>query len=345
MAMASPRGGTMSDESSNSLDNSPEIIPQEAVDTSLQSALPPPSAPVPDVLLSLAKDDRYTSQITALLAQTIVSFASVLFPLRHRRNRSDESFDTNEIIQEDGQRFIERIQPELQLLSSIIVHSATFVYFSRQFRDSSTSGNEGATKRSIGMESLNLAYSFPRKRDLRKRRDLLLAGHEKTSGIAARMKGTLHRAMSSVMIDRWQSLLLLQTLFPYAISRAGRGGWSKDLGGVMTACLECLGFQSSRRLDERSNNAAADDVFRNDDRLRGSARRRLFEEQRRRMMSSANSAEAETVRDEVTRSGHDLPVATLSDTTNYNLLFRAKRVARCSWDFLRVRIESIINDF
>ena len=31
-----------------------------------------PSAPVPDVLLSLAKDDRYISQITKLLSQSIV---------------------------------------------------------------------------------------------------------------------------------------------------------------------------------------------------------------------------------------------------------------------------------
>ena len=36
-----------------------------------------PSAPVPDVLLSLAKDDRYVSEVSSLLSQVAVSLASV----------------------------------------------------------------------------------------------------------------------------------------------------------------------------------------------------------------------------------------------------------------------------
>ena len=319
---------------SSLLDNSPQLFSQEAVLTDLQNAELPTSAPVPDVLLSLAKDDRYISQITALLAQTIASFASVFFPPGHR-NRTDREFDTNEIVEEGGKRFIERIQPELQLLSSIVVHSATFVYFTRQLSDTSTSHYDRAKNRSIGMESLNLAYSF-HKRDLRKRREIL-TGHEKSSGIVARMKDTLSRAISSILIDRWQSLLLLQTLFPYVISRAGRGGWSKDLGGVMTTCLECLGFQYGR-MHVESSDAAAVDVLRNNDRLRGSARRRLFDEQRRRMMGSAPSVETETIRDEATSSSNELSVATISDSPSVILHVRAKNLARYTWEFLWVRI-------
>ena len=59
------------------------------------------SAPVPDVLLSLAKDNRYISDVASLLSQVMVPYASILLlPSRRRRddarNRSDAPFIHND---------------------------------------------------------------------------------------------------------------------------------------------------------------------------------------------------------------------------------------------------------
>ncbi|KAL9180176.1 hypothetical protein ACHAXT_008146 [Thalassiosira profunda] len=97
------------------------------------------SAPVPDVLLSLAKDDRYVSEVSSLLSQVAVSLASVfLLPggpsTSARTSRVSGGVPNREdVLEDDGQRFIERIRPELNLLASIVVHSATFVFYTRNF--------------------------------------------------------------------------------------------------------------------------------------------------------------------------------------------------------------------
>jgi hypothetical protein len=307
------------------------------------------SAPVPDILLSLAKDDRYISQITLLLAQSIVPLASVLFPRRTGSHRShSQAFDAEEIIENDGQRFIERIQPELHLLASIIVHSATFVFYTRHFRGGSSECGEDA-RRSIGMESLNLAYSFPQKRQHRDKRISSATTMQKSPvGIVSK---SLMRLLDSISIHRWQALLLLQTIIPYFIHRAGRGGWSKDLGEITSAFLQCCGWHSGSRLgSSRGGGEQSDDEsFRNNDRLRGNARRRLFEAQRRRMMSSAHSNRIE----EDSNGGDGLQddsqlinVTAASEATNSNrLVRRIKSAVVYIWECLRVRIQMLILGF
>jgi hypothetical protein len=306
------------------------------------------SAPVPDVLLSLAKDDRYISQITLLLAQSIVPLASVFFPRRAGSHRShSQAFDAEEIIDNDGQRFIERIQPELHLLASIIVHSATFVFYTRHFGGGSSKCGEDA-RRSIGMESLNLAYSFPRKRQHHDKRISSATMQKSPVGI---VRKSLMRLLDSISIHRWQALLLLQTIIPYFIHRAGRGGWSKDLGEITLAFLQCCGWHSGSRLSSSSGGGiqSDDEAFRNDDRLRGNARRRLFEAQRRRMMSSAHSNRIE----EDSNGGDGLQddsqlinVTAASEATNSNrLVRRIKSAVVYIWECLRVRIQMLILGF
>jgi hypothetical protein len=292
------------------------------------------SAPVPDILLSLAKDDRYISHTFNLLAQTIVPLVSLLFPPRQRRREYNRNNSIGEeILDQDGHAFIERIRPELHLVAAAIVHSASFVFYTRHF-GMETSGGKGA-RRSIGMESLNLAYSFP-KRERRR-----IVGTDGKSFIGERYIKSLMlqttNNVNSFVPDRWQSLLILQTMIPYLIQRAGRGGWSKDLGGLVTPLLECVG---GRRLGTTMESGIdvtnGDGRLRNDDRLRGMERRGLFEAQRRRMVASAASAsEIDPVNTGESTQENNEPSS--SDAANNDeLVKRIKKAAEYSWDFLRV---------
>ena len=139
------------------------------------------SAPVPDVLLSIAKDNRYISDVVSLLSQVMVPYASIFLVSTSSMSGRDgnssgngdgapnNNFTDDEILEDDGQRFIDRIRPELNLLASLIVHSATFIYYTRNFgggdNTSATSANGNrrseSIQRSLGMESLNLAYQYP----------------------------------------------------------------------------------------------------------------------------------------------------------------------------------------
>ncbi|KAL7529316.1 hypothetical protein ACHAXR_002900 [Thalassiosira sp. AJA248-18] len=277
------------------------------------------SAPVPDVLLSLAKDDRYISEVTSLLSQVMVPFASIfLLPRRgssnEGRNRSgppslsmsttrrrrEEMYDGDDILEDDGHRFIERIRPELNLLASIIIHSATLVFYTRNFGINAEAKNNDGIKRSLGMESLNLAYRYP----VNKARDASILStsikNRRTKNKGAYFRNYLMTMFPSWTRSRWHRLLFLQTMVPYIIQRVGRGGWSKDLGGLLSILLEQWGLGSARsgvaRARRTINNGSGneemreedDAELRNDDRLRGSARRRLFDEQRRRMLNSSN---------------------------------------------------------
>lgn len=326
-SIASAIGGSSNDPSPMTQPNAPQAqaLNEPAITLQQSDAAATPtidtSAPVPDVLLSLAKDDRYISHISTLLAQSLVPLASVILP-----NRRSNTM-TNEIMQDDGQRFVERIKPELHLVASILVHSATFVFYTRQFGDAVTNNKRGI-KRSIGMESLNLDYDFPKS----KRR----ASASTLSG-RSRVKESMMRVLNSISIDRWQSLLLLQTIVPYLIQRAGRGGWSKDLGEILSSIAECCGF-SSTRLGISSIDASIN--VRNDDRLRGSARRELFEAQRRRMMNADHSAGVENSSDGLRRDDGEQSAAgqTANSESGSLLVRRAKSVAALSWEFLRVRI-------
>ncbi|KAL7477594.1 hypothetical protein ACHAW6_003396 [Cyclotella cf. meneghiniana] len=320
-----------------------------------QLSSPNDTAPVPDILLSLAKDDRYISHTVALLSQAIVPLASIFFPPRHSLNArgasrnsptNDHAFDGEEIIEDDGRRFVERIRPELYLLASIIVHSASFIFYTRQFGGRATNaGGEGGARRSIGMESLNLAYSFP----VRKGMDRSMqssAGGKLTYMKESLIRSIKSRLVSWLIVDRWQSLLFLQTVMPYLIQRAGRGGWSNDLSGISSAFLQCCTWSSGRRIgsDSHHNEASIDDddvvEFRNDDSVRGLARRRLFEAQRRRMMSlAANSSPAEASivnhRNEEVRQGNNEPSTSLELSRSGQLRRIVKKIAEFSWDFLR----------
>lgn len=288
-----------------------------------------PSAPVPDVLLSLAKDDRYISQITKLLSQSIVPITSVFFPSNPRNSSSHHI--QRELIEDNGHKFLERIQPELHLLASILVHSAAFVLYTRQFGGAFAENNRGAAvRRSIGMESLNLAFDFERKRPQ-------LVMNSNNLSIGDKFKASVIRAFDYFSMDRWKSLLLLQTIVPYLIQRAGRGGWSKDLGEITSSLFGCCG--GGARLGTVEN----DEVdIRNDDRLRGTARRRLFEEQRRRMMNSVRSdgeydSAGDVMGNDRNESSTEDTNATSSAVNNNRFVRRAKIVADFSWEFLRVR--------
>jgi len=253
-----------------------------------------------------------------LIARFLVPLASIVFLPRGRNvDNSNErvrnathstsrqtnplqnditAYDGQEIIEEDGKKFIERLKPEINLLASVIVHSAMFVFYTTQFGGNNVTGrrtnetmSQGkssmAAKRSIGMEALNLAYQYPTRES---------------------NNGTRRRHYHSNPSYRWHYLMFLQTVIPYMIQRAGRGGWSKDLGLLVSTLWQPRGFlcgvgaRASESGDIAANDSNGVDLshvenendyeFRNDDRLRGVARRRLFEEQRRRMMSSASSA-------------------------------------------------------
>eukprot|EP01082_Thalassiosira_pseudonana_P001241 g818.t1 g818 contig10:792388-794453(+) len=314
-------------------------------------------APVPDVLLSLAKDDRYISQLADMISQVVVPFASMFVTSQRNNNTTarssttptesqDDAFNDDELIEDDGQRFIERIRPELNLLASIIVHSATFVFYTRQFREDggeSNSTTEGVKQRSIGMESLNLAYEYPRKQQgssvsmqqskdikIRHARDYLV----KLMQIARGLILPRH-------ISRWHSLLFLQTIVPYIIQRVGRGGWGKDLGGMSTDLLHVFGMSSmqSPAMTRTSNNQGEEDAdVRNDDRLRGAARRRLFEAQRRSMMRSArNIAENGAVDGESSAHDTDTDASEVqrsgTDVTRRNR--SVSRLSSLSWNTLQ----------
>ena len=280
----------------------------------------PSQAPVPDVLLSLAKDDRYISRITELLAQSIGPLASVFLEAR-------------DILHDDGQPFMERIRPELQLFASAMVHSAAFVYYTRQF---GINHNPRVARRSIGMESLNLAYSFG---------EVSSSPHVAMSPLIGRR--VKHCFLRVFALDRWQVLLFLQTVVSYLMDRAGRGGWSKDWGEIRNACLRSFGWNVVRHggfttNDDPSSVDEEEDAFRNDDRLRGSARRRLFEAQRRRMMNTRPSPS----RDEPTvdNNGPSIDSQSTNNNNNNRMVRTAQSVAKFSWEFLRVR-EAIANPF
>ena len=258
------------------------------------------SAPVPDVLLSLAKDDRYVSELSSLLARVVAPLASV-FPSSpsssgvRARDRvgggrgEDRDVGRGMAISDDGDegvRLVERIRPELDLLASVIVHSAAFVscYARGGGGVGRPSGDDdGAIRRSLGMESLNLTNHYPAKEGRgRNERSVIRSYVGRSAGISPSWKA-----------NRWHAFLFLQTVVPYIVRRVGRGGWSEDLGDPIYTFLEHIGLAGIVHPvhdGSTTNNAGADDgsALRNDDRLRGSARRRLFLEQRRRMQDSSN---------------------------------------------------------
>ncbi len=338
-----------------------------------------PSAPVPDVLLSLAKDDRYISQLSSLLARFIIPFASIIFPPRgrnvdhadgrvgnamHSTSRQTNSiendntaYDGQEIIEDDGRKFIERLKPEIDLLASMIVHSAMFVFYTRHYYSGENNGkgrrkneamNRGtssmAVKRSLGMESLNLAYLYQTRESNQRKRPMQ------------------HNSNSSF---RWHYLMFLQTVIPYVVQRAGRGGWSKDLGLLVSTLVQPRGFgrgvgerafesrditaNEPNREDPSHAENENDNELRNDDMLRGVARRRLFEEQRRRMMSSASGSTGDS---EVHRSEDNMlhvgessdenePSGATSSESAVNVRISAamvlNRFYNMSWNFFKVR--------
>jgi len=356
---------------------------------------PPTAAPVPDVLLSLAKDDRYIAEVTSLLSRVAVPFASIfLLPLLSSINRASSSFfgnsgnassrrngttyDDQEVLEDDGERFIERIRPELKLVAAAIVHSATFIFYSRNFGNGNgipeaNENGKSTIRRSLGMESLNLAYRHPASKRRNELKPSTLASRELRSN--NNKMTNLFRYYSRAIIpswsmSRWHRLLFLQTVVPYIIERAGRGGWSKDLGELLSILLERCGFIPTRRLGVGSRsgtiNTGSDNgqirededsaVLRNDDRLRGSARRRLFEEQHRRMIHSSISAISDL--DSDSNGGQSLGVTDVNEIRRDSASFgangdriaqvansrslghssfgrRLKRLSSLSWNVLR----------
>ena len=259
------------------------------------SSLSGSSAPIPDVcsppsdiLLSAAKDGRYVSELTSLLSQVIAPWTSVfLWPTHQRRvdpanrNRRDGSDgalvnDSEPTTEEAGKTFVERIRPELDLLASLIVHSATFIFYTRNF-GSGTRRHDQSVQRSLGMESLHLAYLYPAKAPIS---TTLRKTNRRPS-----IRDYLMRIIPRWKIDKWRGLLFIQTVVPYILHRVGRGGWLKDFSGLRRG----LGSTVARtRTDHGQTREGGSEALQNNDRLRGSERRQLFDEQRRRMLASVN---------------------------------------------------------
>ncbi len=327
-----------------------------------RSTTPPgeASAPVPDVLLSLAKDDRYISEVFSLLSQAIVPFASIFFVPRRSsdgsqtmnnsssNNTRSGNFNAEETLGDDGKQFIERIRPELNLLASILVQSATFIFYTRNFGGGEQVVNDVGVQRSIGMEALNLSYRLPHGN----RRKALL----RNASIISRMKD--HISSSVFQMNAWHRLVFLQTVVPYMINRVGRGGWSKDLDGLISTLLETCGLRrmnettsnrSATQQETESNNESDDSAIRNDDMLRGSARRRLFLEQRRRMMNSANSnqssplfasEESENNEGSIALQQNQVQRDNVENATVFAM--RLNQLSRLSWEITR-RISNAIS--
>ena len=263
----------------------------------------PNTAPVPDVLLSLAKDDRYIDELSMLLGRFIAPYAS----LCPQASSDPEDF---------GRRVLEKIRPELDLVASIIIYSAAYVAFyihgGGKILQISTQNDEGVNQqRSLGMQSLNLAYRGEAK--------------------------------------RWHALLFLQTIAPYVIHRVGRGGWSKDLSGAVHIVMDQLGLTYPNPSVFRTNNTEEEEDLRNDDRLRGSARRRLFLEQRRRMLDSSNNTSGNDIgsmegsNSTISRIRYESTLIN-ADSVNHGLSFLRsiqdneilERISTAAWNFISV---------
>ena len=292
----------------------------------------------PDVLLSFAKDGRYVAEVEKLLSDFAVSLASVFWgggsssARTARRGATATANDESDMIfEEDGQRFADRIRPELNLIASLVVHTAPLIYFTRRFGDDTPSSRRFRTgaQRSVGMEALNLRYHFPNDR----------VDAENVSVFRRIRHGTV-RALQ-LGTNRWQRLLLLQTIFPYVMNRVGRGGWSEDLGSAARCLSRFIGTREcTRRLPDESRrsgnlneggdiSAENDELILNDDRLRGSARRRLFHEQRRRMASSVDSAGSDAPSS--TRGNDNRSVEVTEGAQDQRL-----RLSRLCWKWARV---------
>jgi hypothetical protein len=297
-----------------------------------------PAAPIPDILLSQAKDDRYISEVSSLLSQ----IASVcLFPLFSDRRRSSSSgsgapYTATPVTTSTGgddeddddnhgkHHFIHRILPELNLLASIIVHSSAFICYNR------ATGNGTVQQSTLGMESLNLVSH----RDIAtwKKRE-----RSSSSNISSILHSVRDRFMevcspSSWNVNHFQFFIFLQTIVPYILQRVHRGGWLEDLRGLIPV-----------NRSERINDIGEEErVLRNDERLRGSARRRLFDEQRRQMLQSFSSTQTnahgshggDSV-NESTNPSNDIANLVDTDQSVHNGRL-PKKIATLSWNAIRV---------
>ena len=339
-------------------------------------------ASVPDVLLSLAKDNRYISEIVSLLSQVLVPYASIfLLPTssgrndnRNRQRSSPTNNNTtdnniNDILEDDGQRFIDRIRPELNLIASIIVHSATFIYYTRNFREDINSkannsirnSRKESIQRSLGMESLNLAYRYPESRNHSIdsfTTDVSTKNNNSTNNIIqSRIKKYLMSIIPVLRVNQWHRLLILQTLVPYIIQRVGRGGWSKDLGGIISSFMHqfvvALGIVRQPQITSINNRSDNNEsrqedqeevVLLNNDRLRGAARRRLFNEQRQRMMSSSSSLGSNNLENSASmneaRNSIDNSQTVSLQTNNTTFERKLKKLSSLSWNVIKVSVLS-----
>ncbi len=310
----------------------------------------PPPAPIPDILLSQAKDDRYISDISSLLSQ----IASVcIFPLcRDRRNSRSGSGapsatvttsttqnyygrgDNDDDDDHEQHHFINRLLPELNLLASIIVHSSAFIYYSNAINDESQS--------TLGMESLNLKHRMPA---TNKRMETPYPS--KLSSMIQIFRNAFMGTVPSSFrnVNHFQQMVIVQTIVPYILQRVSRGGWIDDLRGLIPARSEII------------DNVGGAERTRNDERLRGSARRRLFDEQRRQMLQSTstppsnanghhggNEAENESANlsNNATLNSVDTDQSTavISPTRNANGRRLPDKIAALSWNALRVSDEN-----
>lgn len=300
-----------------------------------------PAAPIPDILLSQAKDDRYISEVSSLLSQ----IASVcLFPLctdrRNSRSSSsgsgapsttpvttstggdDEDDDDNH-----GQHhLIHRILPELNLLASIIVHSSAFICYNRALN------NDRRPQSTLGMESLNLVYH----RNIATRKKIKPSSSSNITSILHSVRDRFMEACSSSTwnVNHFHFMIFLQTIVPYILQRVSRGGWLEDL-------RDLIPVNRSERINDIGG---AERVLRNDERLRGSARRRLFEEQRRQMLQSSSSAQTNAhgshggdrvVENESANPTNDIANSMDTDQSAHDRRL-SEKIATLSWNSVRV---------
>ncbi len=256
------------------------------------------AAIVPDILLSIAKDNRYIQQLTFLCNQVILPYLPESISLRTDNDNVTPNEMMNDAINASshGSSPIHMIQPELSLLARMIFFGS--IIFSSSLSSSSSSSsssksnqknslqgsnNSSRNNHSVGQEYLNLHFNNKNNK------------------------------------NKLFTYLCLVTISPYIIERIGNSnhinsinGWN-DIKSFIQQWMAYIKrnvreyvffFHSSTSISDgtnsRRNNRSRHGLnhhhhyHHHNDRLRGMERREAFEAMRRRMIERANNQQLPT---------------------------------------------------
>jgi len=237
------------------------------------------TAIVPDILLSLTKDHRYIKQFTFLMSKALCPYLPTAI---HRNSSTDsthlsnnDSVHTHDHAGDDDRTStdsvfsLDVIQPEVSLLARLF-HA--YIIFK--------------SDRSIGQEYLYLSYRNNTHGTYRTNRTKKVRGN--TWG---KMDDVNVTHESNVDIRKYV-FVLLYTISPYLIQRAGRGGWD-ELKTLLHQCWirarrrAMIGAGQGEEIYSVQSGGSSNNpqpLSLQQDRLRGIDRRQAYEEMRRRMI-------------------------------------------------------------